>query len=48
MLSSSQVFLNYPDIERNGYCFSDGCGWIHPDLAKEISVKYNLSNISAF
>ncbi len=26
-----------PDIERNGYCFSDGCGTLSPDLAERVA-----------
>ena len=25
------------DVERNGYCFSDGCGTISPDLAVAVA-----------
>ena len=31
-----------PDIERNGYVFSDGIGIITPDLAKEVAEKLKL------
>ena len=40
--------LCYPDIERDGYVFSDGCGLIRPDVAQEIAAKYKLSNVSGF
>lgn len=31
-----------PDWEANGFCFSDGCGMISPQLAQEISGKLGL------
>ncbi|KAK4798218.1 hypothetical protein SAY86_030544 [Trapa natans] len=40
----SQVKSNLPDIERNGYCFSDGIGTITPDLAREVAEKLKLEN----
>ena len=47
-LSKDDVSLSLPDIERDGFNFSDGCGLIHPDLAQQIANKYKFSNISAF
>jgi RNA-dependent RNA polymerase len=47
-ISKDEVNLCYPDIERDGYVFSDGCGLIRPDIAQEIAAKYKLSNVSAF
>ncbi|PKI75664.1 hypothetical protein CRG98_003924 [Punica granatum] len=38
----SQVNPELPDIERNGYCFSDGIGMITPDLAREVAEKLKL------
>ncbi|KAF8035864.1 hypothetical protein BT93_C1784 [Corymbia citriodora subsp. variegata] len=37
-----EVHENFPDIERNGYCFSDGIGMITPDLAREVAEKLKL------
>jgi hypothetical protein len=38
-----------PDWERNGYCFSDGCGMISTNLASELATRLDLSEIpSAF
>lgn len=34
-----------PDIERNGYCFSDGVGLISYRFAKEVSLTYGLNFI---
>ncbi|KAI3891026.1 hypothetical protein MKW98_007331 [Papaver atlanticum] len=39
-----QVNGNLPDIERNGYVFSDGIGKITPDLAKEVADKLQLTS----
>ncbi|KAF3447120.1 hypothetical protein FNV43_RR12300 [Rhamnella rubrinervis] len=39
---STQVNHDLPDIERNGYVFSDGIGMIAPDLAKEVAEKLKL------
>jgi len=36
--AKSSDCLCIPDIERNGYCFTDGIGMISPDLAKEVSL----------
>ncbi|KAI6680174.1 hypothetical protein NL676_034055 [Syzygium grande] len=37
-----EVYHDLPDIERNGYCFSDGFGTITPDLAREVAEKLKL------
>lgn len=47
VLKPSQIVFNYPDIERNGHTFSDGCGYIHPQLASDIAKKFKFTNISA-
>ena len=47
-LTKNEVYIGYPDIERNGFCFSDGCGWIRPDLAMEIAREFDHTNMSAF
>ncbi|KDP38635.1 hypothetical protein JCGZ_03988 [Jatropha curcas] len=39
---SAEVNLAHPDIERNGYTFSDGIGMITPDLAKAVAEKLKL------
>ncbi|XP_004291459.1 PREDICTED: RNA-dependent RNA polymerase 6-like [Fragaria vesca subsp. vesca] len=39
---STQVNHELPDIERNGYVFSDGIGRITPDLAMEVAEKLKL------
>uniref|UniRef100_A0A3Q7IMC2 RNA-dependent RNA polymerase n=1 Tax=Solanum lycopersicum TaxID=4081 RepID=A0A3Q7IMC2_SOLLC len=39
----SEVNSKLPDIERNGYIFSDGIGMISADLAIEVAEKLQLS-----
>ena len=36
-LDRNLVETNLPDIKRNGYCFTDGCGHISQSLAAQIS-----------
>ena len=43
-LSPNQL-QKVPDIERNGYCFTDGCGEISLDLAEKISEELKLDDI---
>ncbi|KAJ4951773.1 hypothetical protein NE237_028605 [Protea cynaroides] len=38
-----KVNMNLPDIERNGYVFSDGIGIITPELAMEVAEKLQLT-----
>ncbi|KAL5975839.1 RNA-dependent RNA polymerase [Asimina triloba] len=40
---SGQVNMLLPDIERNGYEFSDGIGKMTPDLAMEVAEKLQLT-----
>ncbi|XP_010250107.2 PREDICTED: RNA-dependent RNA polymerase 6-like [Nelumbo nucifera] len=37
------VNLGLPDIERNGYVFSDGIGMLTPDLAIDVAEKLQLT-----
>ncbi|KAJ3339586.1 hypothetical protein HDU93_008003 [Gonapodya sp. JEL0774] len=34
--------VKIPDVERYGYCFSDGVGFISPDLATKVAIRLNL------
>ncbi|KAL2896157.1 RNA-dependent RNA polymerase 6 [Bienertia sinuspersici] len=43
-VSSDQVDFDLPDIERNGYVFSDGIGIITPDLALEVAERLQLKD----
>lgn len=36
-LNNDQVIHNLPDVRRNGFIFTDGCGYISPELAKIVS-----------
>ncbi|XP_010254390.1 PREDICTED: RNA-dependent RNA polymerase 6-like [Nelumbo nucifera] len=38
-----EVNLELPDIERNGYVFSDGIGMLTPDLSMEVAEKLQLT-----
>jgi len=42
-LTEADVKQYFPDIERNGFTFSDGCGYIHPNVAQEIANKMSFS-----
>ncbi|KAG9154053.1 hypothetical protein Leryth_000546 [Lithospermum erythrorhizon] len=42
---SKNVDANLPDVDRNGYVFSDGIGMITSDLAAKVAEKLNLSLI---
>ncbi|KAL3500883.1 hypothetical protein ACH5RR_039976 [Cinchona calisaya] len=39
----TQVDSEFPDIERNGYTFSDGIGMISADLAAEVAERLHLT-----
>ncbi|MQM13921.1 hypothetical protein Taro_046848 [Colocasia esculenta] len=41
---SEEVNPEFPDIERNGYVFSDGIGKITPELALEVAEKLKLAD----
>lgn len=41
-----EVDSELPDIERNGYVFSDGIGIITPELAAEVAMKLRLRDES--
>lgn len=40
---SREVNPNFPDVERNGFVFSDGIGMISTDLANKVADKLQLS-----
>lgn len=43
------VVENIPDVERNGFCFSDGIGCISTSFAKRVSETLQLDKVpSAF
>jgi hypothetical protein len=47
-LHKDEIYIGYPDVERNGYVFSDGCGWIEPSFAEKIANHLKFLQISAF
>jgi RNA-dependent RNA polymerase len=47
-LKESQVTLGIKDVKRNGFCFSDGVGYISPDLANVAARKLGYTSASAF
>ena len=47
-MSKEDVHTSYPDIERDGFTFSDGCGFIRPDVAQQIAKKFKFTNVSGF
>mmetsp|Transcript_29111 Transcript_29111/g.43876 ORF Transcript_29111/g.43876 Transcript_29111/m.43876 type:complete len:103 (-) Transcript_29111:2381-2689(-) len=46
-LKEEDVYLGYKDVERNGHVFSDGVGFMHPDLAAEVAKKLKFTHVSA-
>lgn len=43
------TIVSIPDVERNGYCFTDGVGKISPILAKKIADEWKTGSVpSAF
>ena len=46
-LEEADVNQNFPDVQRNGFVFSDGCGFISPGLAQLIADRYSVTQISA-
>ena len=47
-MEPEQVLQGIPDIQRNGYTFTDGVGYISPQLALYAAKKYKFSQVSAF
>ena len=47
-LRPEQIMINYPDIKRNGKCFTDGAGHISIRLAALVSEKFGYLPCSAF
>jgi hypothetical protein len=40
--------LGLEDVKRNGFCFSDGVGYISPELAEFAARKMGHTQASAF
>ena len=47
-LAPDQVMFGLVDIERNGYTFTDGVGYISTKLAKRAAKNFNHKQVSAF
>lgn len=47
-LEPDQVTLGVEDILRNGHCFTDGVGYISPQLAEKVAKDFRFSQVSAF
>lgn len=43
-LSEENLVFDVPDITRNGYNFTDGCGMISPELAAIITEQYGVES----
>jgi len=48
VLNPDELTLNVEDIERNGFTFTDGVGYISPQLALEAAKMFGFSQVSAF
>ncbi len=43
--------INIPDVEHEGFCFTDGCGRISRGLAKEVAQNIGIcvtTEVSSF
>jgi hypothetical protein len=38
-ISKEEIFVGFPDVVKNEFVFSDGCGWIEPSFAKKVANK---------
>ncbi|CDW77053.1 rna-directed rna polymerase [Stylonychia lemnae] len=47
-LDKHEAQLGIPDIKRNGFVFTDGCGYISPQLAQIVSEQFGYKRNSAF
>ena len=47
-LEKENVQFSYPDIKRNGHCFTDGVGYISQEIAQEIAKDFRFDQVSAF
>lgn len=47
-LNKDQVTFGVEDIKRNDYCFTDGVGYISPELARKVAKDFRFSQVSAF
>lgn len=47
-LTADQVMMGLPDIQRNGFTFTDGVGLISEQMAKMAASKLGYERCSAF
>ena len=47
-LAPEEVTFAVPDVKRNGFCFTDGVGFISPELARLAAETFHFSQSSAF
>lgn len=47
-MKPEEVTFGLEDIKRNGYTFTDGVGYISPELARETALAYRFNQVSAF
>lgn len=47
-LDKCEIDFDYPDIKKENFIFTDGCGYISKDLAQMVAKKYGLLYSSAF
>jgi hypothetical protein len=40
--------VGLPDVKHDGFCFSDGVGYISSELASFVARKMDLTQASAF
>ncbi len=38
----------FPDVERNGFCFTDGSGFVDDELANQIDASKGYKSCSAY
>lgn len=47
-MKPGEVTFGLDDIERNGYTFTDGVGYISEQLANHTAMQFRFSQVSAF
>ena len=47
-LKPDEVTFGVEDIKRNGFCFTDGVGYISSELANAVAKDFRFKKVSAF
>ncbi len=47
-LRADEIVTHIPDVRKNEFLFTDGCGYISEELALQVSSIYGLRKCSAF